>query len=81
VAHDRRDALAQHLKQRGIQTVINYPRALPFLPCYASWGHKPADFPVAARMQGRILSLPIFPEMTGEQMDAVVVAVNSFHVG
>jgi dTDP-4-amino-4,6-dideoxygalactose transaminase len=81
VAHDRRDALAQHLKRHGIQTVINYPRALPFLPCYAPWGHKLEDFPVAARMQGRILSLPIFPEMTGEQMDAVVMGVNSFQVG
>ncbi len=78
VAHDHRDALAQHLKASGIQTVINYPRALPFLPCYATHGHKPADFPVAARMQSRILSLPIFPEMTGDQISAVAHAVAAF---
>jgi dTDP-4-amino-4,6-dideoxygalactose transaminase len=78
VAHDHRDALAQHLKASGIQTVINYPRALPYLPCYAPLGHKPADFPVAARMQSRILSLPIFPEMTGDQLQAVAHCVKTF---
>jgi dTDP-4-amino-4,6-dideoxygalactose transaminase len=78
VAHDHRDALAQHLKASGIQTVINYPRALPYLPCYAPLGHKPADFPVAARMQSRILSLPIFPEMAENQLNAVAHCVKTF---
>ena len=45
VAHDRRDALAAHLKAANIQTVINYPRALPFLPCYARFNHTPKDLP------------------------------------
>lgn len=78
VAHDARDALAAHLKQAGIQTVINYPRALPFLPCYASLSHQPQDFPVASRMQSRILSLPIFPELTEKQLDQVVRSVAKF---
>jgi dTDP-4-amino-4,6-dideoxygalactose transaminase len=78
VAHDRRDDLAAHLKQRGVQTVINYPRALPFLPCYAHLKHVVDDFPVAHTMQSRILSLPIFPEMTDHQIDHVVDAVQGF---
>ncbi len=78
IRHERRDALATHLKAKGIQTVINYPVALPFLPCYAPLGHQPADFPNAYHDQSRILSLPIFPEMTEEHIDAVVAAIRSF---
>lgn len=78
VMHERRDALAAHLARRGIQTVINYPVALPFLPAYARFGHTPEDFPVAHRAQSRILSLPIFAEMSSEQFDAVVGAVTEF---
>jgi dTDP-4-amino-4,6-dideoxygalactose transaminase len=78
IRHDKRDALAAHLKARGVQTAINYPVALPFLPCYAPMGHQPADFPNAHHDQSRILSLPIFPEMTEAHMDAVVEAIRSF---
>jgi dTDP-4-amino-4,6-dideoxygalactose transaminase len=77
VRHERRDALAKHLGARGIQTVINYPVALPFVPAYARLGHGPEDFPNAHRHQSRILSLPIFPEMTPAQLAAVVDAIGS----
>jgi dTDP-4-amino-4,6-dideoxygalactose transaminase len=75
---ERRDQLARHLAHGGIQTVINYPTALPFLPAYRHLGHSPADFPVAHGHQSRILSLPMFPEMTPEQQSAVVDAVRAF---
>jgi dTDP-4-amino-4,6-dideoxygalactose transaminase len=78
VRHEKRDALAAHLMQRGVQTAINYPIALPFLPAYARLAHSPQDFPVAYRHQSRILSLPIFPEMTQAQIKHVVGAVQSF---
>lgn len=78
IRHERRDALARHLGERGIQTVVNYPTALPFLPAYARFGHKPADFPNAHYNQSRILSLPIFAEMTEAQIGAVINAVRSF---
>ncbi|WP_375390891.1 DegT/DnrJ/EryC1/StrS family aminotransferase [uncultured Sphingomonas sp.] len=70
-----RDGLAQALKARGVPTVVNYRRALPFLPAYAHLGHGPEDFPVAHRLQGRILSLPIFAELTQAQQDRVTSAV------
>lgn len=44
VQHAQRDALAKHLNADGIQTVINYPVALPFLPAYRRLGHAPGDF-------------------------------------
>jgi dTDP-4-amino-4,6-dideoxygalactose transaminase len=78
IRHERRDELAAHLAGRGIQTVINYPVALPFLPAYERLGHVAADFPNAHHNQSRILSLPIFPEMRDDQIDAVVDAVRTF---
>ena len=78
IQHERRDLLAAHLASEGIQTVINYPTALPFLPAYAHLGHRPQDFPVAHAAQSRILSLPIFPEMRAEQLQAVVASMARF---
>lgn len=78
IRHERRDELAQFLSANGIQTVINYPVALPFLPAYARFGHRPEEFPIAYRHQSRILSLPIFPEMSAAQLAAVVDAIRSF---
>lgn len=78
IQHEERDALARHLAERGIQTAINYPVALPFLPAYSRLGHTRADFPVAHHHQSRILSLPLFPEMTAQQVQAVAEAIGEF---
>lgn len=80
IQHERRDALAAHLAADGIQTVINYPVALPFLPAYERLAHRPEDFPSAHRAQSRILSLPIFPEMTEAHVLAVVESISNFAV-
>ncbi len=81
VRHARRDELKKFLAERGIETVINYPVALPFLPAYARFGAKPEDFPNAYRHQGTVLSLPMFPEMTEAQQAQVIDAVKSFCKG
>lgn len=73
---DDRDGLAAALKDRGVPTVVNYKRSLPFLPCYAHLGHRPEDFPVAHRLQGRILSLPIYAELTVAQQDQIAAALH-----
>lgn len=78
VRHDRRDALAAHLRAAGVETAINYPVALPFVPAYAARGHRPEDFPNAFADQSRILSLPIFAEMTEAKIAHVADAVRSF---
>ena len=72
---EKRDALKKHLADAGIATSLNYPKALPFYPAYAYLGHSPADFPVAHAHQSRILSLPIYPEMTDAMIDYVVEQV------
>ena len=67
-----RDAMRAHLSSKGIETGIHYPTALPFLAAYQYMRHTPADFPRAYHNQSRILSLPIYPEMTRLQVAAVV---------
>jgi dTDP-4-amino-4,6-dideoxygalactose transaminase len=78
VRHARRDTLAKYLKSQGVQTAINYPVALPFLPAYAHLGHRQQDYPHAFENQGRILSLPIFSEMTDAQLQRVAGAISRF---
>ncbi len=75
---ERRDDLRRHLSAQGAPTVLNYSKALPFYPAYAYLGHKPEDFPVAHANQSRILSIPIFPEMTAEQLEYVAKAIGDF---
>jgi dTDP-4-amino-4,6-dideoxygalactose transaminase len=67
----QRDALRKHLTESGVATVLNYPKALPFYPAYAYLRHTPADFPVAYANQSRILSLPIYPEITDQMIEHV----------
>lgn len=74
-----RDPLRDHLAARGVETGIHYPTALPLLQAYRHRGFTAAQFPHAARNQGEILSLPIYPEMTPEMIDYVVDAVRSFY--
>lgn len=76
---DHRDDLKKHLAERGIATILNYPKALPFYPAYAYLGHQPADFLQAYANQSRILSLPIYPEMTAGQVDYVSGAIREFY--
>ena len=78
IRHPRRDALAAHLGAHGIQTAVNYPTALPFLEAYSRLKARPEQFPNAHRDQGRVLSLPVFAEITREQQNAVIELVRSF---
>lgn len=75
VRHPGRDALAAGLRQRGIGTLIHYPIPLHLQPAFASLGHRPGDFPVAEKAASEILSLPLYPQMTEEQVGRVAAAV------
>ncbi len=78
IRHDRRDALADYLKARGVHAGVHYPVALPFLRAYAHLGHKPEDFPNAFHNQSRILSLPMYPEMSDAQRAHVIDSIGDF---
>lgn len=73
-----RDRLRAYLREKGVQTVINYPRALPFLPCYNSLAAKESDFPNSYELSQTCLSLPIFPEITDRQVDYCIDQVKRF---
>lgn len=66
-----RDAVQAKLSDAGIETGTHYPTALPFMEAYAYLGHQPSDFPVAHSQMGRILSLPMYAELTGKQIEYV----------
>lgn len=72
-----REALAQALKNEGIGTGIHYPIALPLLDAYSHLGGTAADFPHACGLAGRILSLPLYPELPLEQVEHVATRVAS----
>ncbi|MDQ1613853.1 MAG: hypothetical protein QOG00_3784 [Pyrinomonadaceae bacterium] len=78
VQSDDRDALQQHLAAAGVQTGVHYPVPVHLQPAYASLGHRAGDFPQAERQAARVLSLPMFPELTGAQVERVAAAVSSF---
>jgi dTDP-4-amino-4,6-dideoxygalactose transaminase len=69
---DGRDAVREKLQADGIQSGIHYPTPLHLTPAYASLGYGCGDFPVAETMAPRLLSLPMFPQITDDQIDYVV---------
>ncbi len=73
----RRDALAQHLRERGVITHVHYPIILPKQPALALAG----SWPVAERCALEYLSLPIFPELTDAEVDDVCAAIREFCAG
>ena len=75
---DHRDDLVKFLSEQGVQTAVHYPVALPLMPAYSHLGHEVGDFQNAKRNQHRILSLPIYPEMTDEMVGYVASAVSRF---
>jgi dTDP-4-amino-4,6-dideoxygalactose transaminase len=78
VASDRRSDLQQHLKANGIDTGIHYPIALPLLNAYKHLCHHPEDFPESAKISAEVLSLPMFPELTEEQIRIVASRIREF---
>ena len=68
----RRDALRAHLTARGgIGSEIYYPVPLHEQECFAKLGYKPEDLPVAHRLTGEVLSLPVYPELQAEAVEEV----------
>lgn len=77
IEHDDRDSLISLLESESIQTAIQYPTALPFLDAYKERGFSQKDFPVASNLTKRIFSLPIYPELTREQIEFIVSVIKS----
>lgn len=76
---ERRDELQAHLKARGIGHAVYYPLALHLQPCFAHLGYRPGSLPETEAAMASVISLPIFPELTRAQQDAVIAAVTEFY--
>ena len=70
-----RDATRAALQEAGIQTGVHYPIPVHLQPAHADLGYTRGDFPVSEEVASKVLSLPLFPEMTAEQAQQVAAAV------
>ena len=78
IQHEDRDGLMEYLEQNDVGVAIHYPTIMPLMPCYAHLGHNPEDFPVAYQATQRILSLPMYGELSNEQIERVATLIQNY---
>jgi dTDP-4-amino-4,6-dideoxygalactose transaminase len=78
VRHPQRDALQQHLRAAGIDTLIHYPIPAHLQEAYADHGWKAGDFPISEAIHREVLSLPVGPQLTEEQVRWVIKTLREF---
>ncbi len=74
-----RDQLQKFLADNEISSAIFYPKPLHLQECFSELGYKQGDFPVAERLCNEVLSLPIYPELTTEQIEYVAQTILKFY--
>jgi dTDP-4-amino-4,6-dideoxygalactose transaminase len=75
----RRDDLLKHLQGRGIGCAIYYPLSLHLQPCFAYLGYREGSMPASEAASREVISLPVYPELSPAQQDAVIDAVRAFY--
>jgi dTDP-4-amino-4,6-dideoxygalactose transaminase len=73
-----RDELRKYLESKGIQTMVYYPLSLHLQEVYGYLGYKSGDFPQSEQSQEQVLSLPMYPEISEEQIEEVVSNLEKF---
>lgn len=76
----KRDQLKEHLKQKGIETVVHYPIPIPIQKHYREkFGYKQGMYPRLKETVSRILSLPTRPTLTDEEFQYIVNSIEEFY--
>ena len=78
VQHPERDALQKFLAERGVDSALHYPLPVHLQKAYAHLGYKQGDLPVSETVAKRCLTIPLFPEITDEQIEQVTSAIKDF---
>ena len=79
VKNGKRDALKQHLLDNGVGCAVYYPLSLHLQECFKELGGKPGDYPESEKASGEILALPIFGELSREQLEYTVATIAKFY--
>lgn len=72
-----RSRVQSALAAAGISTAVQYPSPLPLLAAYSNRGHRAEEFPIALAVSRRILSIPLYPELTDVQQEIVIDAIST----
>jgi len=79
ICGERRDGLQTYFKEHGIGTEIYYPLPMHLQTCFSHLGYRAGDFPVAERLAKESLALPVYPELTADDIAYVCQTVNEFY--
>lgn len=75
VLNDKRDWVREKLQERGVNTMIYYPHPLHLQPVYANLGYQSGQLPVSEQVCNQVISLPMFPELSEEQQNQVIISL------
>ncbi len=76
---EKRDELKEFLKKREIGLDTYYPLPLHMQECYSDLGYKRGDLPISEDLAGKVISLPIFPELTFDEQRFVADSIREFY--
>ena len=73
-----RDSLKKYLAEHGVETLIHYPKGLPFTPAYRHLHRTEAEFPITAQLQNTVLSLPLYAELKNEEVTYIAQLIRQY---